>query len=441
MYQKYTNNLIGGAAITMTDDEIIVLGQKERTIREWINKLSEIKATKALLEHEGHDISLLDIQILKITEIIERNKSSVNLQHNLQEYLRNNFTCVKLKEELKKRARPITGKKAELIDRLMSSGYTLDRVTSHVTTPVAATSVHATPVPATPVPATPVTATPVYATLPEPAPVPVTPSASSHQKIMLNVPISTLPEIHQTDHKTLVLFDIDETLVWATRGWVTCPDGKERFTKKLELFVKNIPTLLTELNEKGSSVFGLTARYATDPEGPQVQQQWQQSIEMNYYDDHEETKKALAGASINLSQYNNHFFPDWTSDVITFDTGKKIRQIFTEGILYAGNGTIKGEDTKLLAFKNCFEDLLNVLDITKIIYVDDKLKHTEPISEYFKTLDINTVVVKYNLGLLVKFKNNSVKEEGLTKQLEQEGIRRLRNGEDLEDILFDFRTR
>ena len=419
MYKKYINNLVGGAAIKMTDDEIQILGKKVRTIPEWINKLSDIEATKSLLELEGHDTSLIDIQITKISEIIQRNKSPVNLQHNLHEYLRDNFTCVKLKEELKKKGRPVSGKKAELIDRLISSGFTLDIGTSSASVPVAVpTDASATTAPASLVPVVP-----------------------SHKKIMLNEPISTLPEIHQTDHKTLVLFDIDETLVWATRGCVACPDGKERFTKKLELFDKNIPTLLTELNEKGSSVFGLTARYATDPEGPQVQQQWQQSIEMNYYDDHEETKKALAGASINLSQYNNHFFPDWTSDVITFDTGKKIRQIFTEGILYAGNGTVKGEDSKLLAFKNCFEDLLNVLDITKIIYVDDKLKHTEPISEYFNTLDINTVVVKYNLGLLVKFKNNSVKEEGLTIQLEQEGIRRLRNGEDLEDILFDFRTR
>jgi len=244
------------------------------------------------------------------------------------------------------------------------------------------------------------------------------PQRVTHSSIIYGDPISTLHQLRDAGPGTLVLFDIDDTLIRREKSWVRVwDDTQKKYVDRYEPQVKsldeNLLPLLEQLTGMGRdvSILALTARY---------------------HNEHLATKRELGSKTIEILQRSPKFSDlDWSGG-----EDKK----YEEGIIYCTDRQVDGVDPKVHAFKQ-LQDYFLRKGITNIIYVDDLQGHIDHMSAYFKTLHINTLVVQYTLGSQLSFLSDirlTEEADRLEQYLIDEALTRLKSGGTLLDVKTDI---
>ena len=242
------------------------------------------------------------------------------------------------------------------------------------------------------------------------------PQRVTHSSIIYGDPISTLHQLSDAGPGTLVLFDIDDTLIRREKSWARVWDDThkkyvDRYEPQVKSLDENLLPLLEQLTGSDVSILALTARY---------------------HNEHLATKRELGSETIEILKRSSKF-----SDLDWFDGEDKK---YEEGIIYCTDRQVAGVDPKVHAFKQ-LQDYFLRKGITNIIYVDDLEGHIGHMSAYFKTLPIDTLVVQYTLGSQLSFLSDiSLADPGdkLEQYLIDEAVARLKNGETLLDVKTDI---
>lgn len=242
------------------------------------------------------------------------------------------------------------------------------------------------------------------------------PQGVTHSSIIYGDPISTLHQLRDAVPGTLVLFDIDDTLIRREKSWVRKWDDTLRkyvdvYEPQVRSLDEDLPPLLEQLTRRDVSILALTARY---------------------HNEHRVTKEEL-GSEISKNLVQSSKF----SDLVWSDGEDKK---YEEGIIYCTDRQVAGVDPKVHAFKQ-LQDYFLRKGIINIIYVDDLKDHIDHMSAYFKTLPIDTLVVQYTLGSQLSFLSDmklTDQEDKPEQYLIDEALTRLKGGETLLDVKTDI---
>lgn len=238
------------------------------------------------------------------------------------------------------------------------------------------------------------------------------PQGVTHSSIIYGDPISTLHQLRNAVPGTLVLFDIDDTLIRREKSWVrkwndTLQKHVDEYEPQVRSLDENLPPLLEQLTRSNVSILALTARY---------------------HNEHLKTKEELGSEISRILVQSSKF-----SDLVWSDGEDKK---YEEGIIYCTDRQVAGVDPKVHAFKQ-LQDYFLRKGIINIIYVDDLKDHIDHMSAYFKTLPINTLVVQYTLGSQISFlsdMNLTDQEDKPEQYLIDEALTRLKGGETLLEV-------